>query len=61
MNTCVCVAESELPCWLSSKELACNAGDPGWTPGLGRWPGGGHGNPLAWRIPWTKGPGDCNP
>ena len=29
-------------------------------PGLGRCPGGGHGNPagvLAWRIPWTKEPG----
>ena len=29
-------------------------------PGLGRCPGGGHGNPLqdpAWRIPWTEEPG----
>ena len=29
-------------------------------PGLGRSPGGGHGNPLqilAWRIPWTEEPG----
>ena len=24
----------------------CNAGDPGSVPGLGRSPGGGHGNPL---------------
>ena len=27
------------------------------TPGLGRSPGGGHGNPLqflAWRSPWTE-------
>ena len=28
------------------KESACNAGDPGWIPGLGRSPGRGHGNPL---------------
>ena len=28
------------------KESACNAGDPGWIPGSGRSPGGGHGNPL---------------
>ena len=29
-----------------SKESACNAGDLSLTPGLGRSPGGGHGNPL---------------
>ena len=29
-----------------SKESACNAGDLGSVPGLGRFPGGGHGNPL---------------
>ena len=29
-----------------SKESACNAGDLGPIPGLGRCPGGGHGNPL---------------
>ena len=34
-----------------SKESAHNAGDLGSIPGLGRSPGGGHGNPLAWRIP----------
>ena len=28
------------------KETACNAGDLGSDPGLGRSPGGGHGNPL---------------
>ena len=40
-----------------SKEFACNAGDPGSTPGLGRSPGGGHGNHssfLAWIIQWTE-------
>ena len=29
-----------------SKETACNAGDLGSIPGLGRASGGGHGNPL---------------
>ena len=29
-----------------SKESACNAGDLGSIPALGRSPGGGHGNPL---------------
>ena len=29
-----------------SKESTCNGGDLGSIPGLGRSPGGGHGNPL---------------
>ena len=29
-----------------AKEPACYKGDLGSTPGLGRSPGGGHGNPL---------------
>ena len=40
-----------LPQWLSGKESACNAGDSGEAvsiPGLGRFPGGGHGNPLQY-------------
>ena len=28
------------------KESACNAGDLGMIPGLGKSPGGGHSNPL---------------
>ena len=44
------------------KESACNAGDPGIIPGLGKYPGEGNGNPLqyfclenpmdrgAWRV-----------
>ena len=28
------------------KESACNVGDLGSVPGMGRSPGGGHGNPL---------------
>ena len=32
-----------------SKESACNAGDPGWVPGLWRsQPGEGNGNPLQY-------------
>ena len=30
------------------KESTCNAGDLGLIPGLGRSPGGGHGNPLQY-------------
>ena len=40
----------------AGKESACNAGDLGLIPGLGRSPGEGNGYPLsilAWRIPWT--------
>ena len=42
-----------------SKESACNAGDLGSTPGLGRSPGEGHGNPLQYSYlqnPWTEEP-----
>ena len=31
-----------------SKESACDVGDLGLIPGLGRSPGGGHGNPLQY-------------
>ena len=53
----------------AGKESACNVGDLGLVPGLGRSPGEGKGYPiqysglekgkatrssiLAWRIPWT--------
>ena len=42
---------------LMLKNPSANAGDikdMGSIPGLGRSPGGGHGNPLGWRIPWTE-------
>ena len=45
------------------KNLLANAGDirdAGSIPRSGRYPGGGHGNPLvvlALRIPWTEEPG----
>ena len=32
----------------ASKESACNAGDPGLIPRLGKCPGGGHGKPLQY-------------
>ena len=31
-----------------SKESVCNVGDLGSIPGIGRSPGGGHGNPLQY-------------
>ena len=37
-----------LPWWLRQKESACNEGDLGSVPGLGRSPRGGHGNPLQY-------------
>ena len=35
-------------CGSDGKESACSAGDLGSIPGLGRSPGGGHGNPLQY-------------
>ena len=34
------------PSGSDDKESACNVGDLGLIPGLGKSPGGGHGNPL---------------
>ena len=42
------VIERGFPGDSSYKESACNAGDPGWTPGLGRSSGEGKGNPLQY-------------
>ena len=39
------------------EESACNAGDLGSIPGLGRYPGEGNGNPHQFsclEIPWTE-------
>ena len=41
----------DFPGGLDSKESACNAGDPGSIPGLGRYPGDGNGNPLQCILP----------
>ena len=37
-----------LPWWLSGRESACEARDPGLIPGLERSPGEGNGNPLRY-------------
>ena len=37
-----------LPCWLSSNESACNAGDVSLIPGSGSSSGEGNGNPLQY-------------
>ena len=38
----------DFPGGSEGKESTCNAGDLGSIPGLGRCPGGGHGNPLQY-------------
>ena len=38
------------PGGLDGKESACSTGDLGSIPGLGRSPGGGHGNPFQLNI-----------
>ncbi|XP_070637220.1 janus kinase and microtubule-interacting protein 3 isoform X3 [Bos indicus] len=55
----VSMASGGLSWWLSSREPACNAGDVGSIPRLGRSPGEGNGNPLhilAWETPCTEEP-----
>ena len=37
-----------LPSGLDGKESVCNMEDLGSIPGLGRFPGAGHGNPLQY-------------
>ena len=46
-----------------SKESACNAGDLGFTPVVGRSPGERNSTRysiLAWRTSWTEEPGCLN-
>ena len=38
----------DFPGGSDGKESACNMGDPGLIPGLGRSPGEGNGNPLQY-------------
>ena len=40
------ICKMSFPGGSDGKESACSAGDLGLTPGLGRCPGEGHGNPL---------------
>ena len=47
-----------------TKNPPANAGDTGDSSsvlGLGRCPGGGNSNPLAWKIPWTEEPVGLQP
>ena len=49
--------EPGFPGGSDGKESACNAGDPGSFPGLGRSPGkemATHSSVLAWEIPWME-------
>jgi len=46
-----------LPCGSAGKESACNAGDLGLIPGLGRSPGEGKGYPLQYSG--LENPMDC--
>ena len=46
----------DFPGGSDGKESACNAGDLGLMPGLGRSPGGGHGNPF--QCPCLENPRD---
>ena len=53
------VAFLGFPGGLDDKVTACNVGDLGSIPGLGRSPGEGNGNPFqhsCWKIPWTEEP-----
>ena len=58
---CVCSLNLfSFPAGSDGKASACNVGDPGSIPGLGRSPGkemATHSSTLAWRIPWTEEPG----
>ena len=53
------LGRSGFPCSSVGKESACNAGDPGSFPRLGRSPGEGNGNPLQYSYlgnPMDGGP-----
>ena len=43
--------------WFSGKESACNTGDHGSIPGLGRSPGQGNTTHSYLGNPWTEEPG----
>ena len=45
-NIYFCFTTSRFPCGSAGKESACNVGDMGSVPGLGRSPGEGKGYPL---------------
>ena len=43
----------DFPCGSAGEESACNVGDLGSIPGLGRSPGEGKGSPLQYSVPET--------
>ena len=52
-DSAICLAGPVVPVFIKTgdsngKEYACNVGDLGSIPGLGRSPGGGDGNPLQY-------------
>ena len=53
MYTWCVYAYMGFPSGSDGKESAYNAGDLGSVPGLGRCPGGGHGNPLQYSYLYT--------
>ena len=61
LENCSCLFLMGFSGGSDSKESACNAGDPGLIPGLGRSPleksTATHSSTLAWRILWTEEPG----
>jgi len=46
----------DFPGGSDGKAFVYNVGDPSSSPGLGRSPEEGNGNPIAWKIPWTEEP-----
>ena len=56
-------SSSSFPGGSDGKESACNAGDLGKIPGLGRSHGEGNGysSTLVWRIPQSEEPGRLQP
>ena len=55
-SLCPAVVVQGFSCGSADKESACNVGDLGLIPGLGRSPGEGNGYPLhilSWRISQT--------
>ena len=48
MISLIITISTSFPGGSDGQESACNAGDPGLIPGLGRSPGDGNGNPLQY-------------
>ena len=55
MSFSVKVSEAQMV--KKKKKSACNAGNPGWIPGSGRYPGEGNDNPLQYSCLENEDPG----